>query len=130
VKPELPVVVLDHTALLALGRGNRLLSRLIDAVHRDPDLHVYVPTLCLAAATAQRPALADHIGALPSVEMIDLGYASASAVGRLIADGVDWRLAQAVDTARPDPEWPGGRPVVAELPRQYAERGVDTIALS
>ena len=128
--PTPEVVVFDHTALLALGKGTPSLSRLIHLAHHDPGQHVYVPALCLAAATAERPALADHIGGLPGLEIVELGFAAASAVGRLVADGVDWRTAQAISTARPDPEWPQGRPVLTRIPKQYDGRGVEAIGLS
>jgi hypothetical protein len=123
------VFVLDHTALAALGAGHRYLSRVIRAVHDEPDWHVYVPALCLAAAEAGRQGLADHVGALPAIEVVELGYAAASAVGRLVASGVDWRLAQAVHTGRPTIDWPTGRPIVTAEPKSYSTWGVDAIAL-
>jgi hypothetical protein len=121
--------VLDHTALAALGRGHRLLSQLVDAAHRETDRHLYAPALCLAAAVAERPPLADHVGVLPAVEVVDLGYPSATAVGRLIAAGLDWRAAQAVDAGRPTIDWPAGRPVVTAVPDTYAPWGVAVITL-
>jgi hypothetical protein len=120
-------VVFDHTALLALGKGTPMLSGFVDAAHRSPDQHVFVPALCLVAATAERPALADHIGGLPGLEIVDLSFAAASAVGRLIANGADWRTAQAISTALPDPEWPDGRPVLAAVPKHYDGRGIAAI---
>jgi len=68
-------VVLDHTALLALGAGSQLVSRMIASAHREPGRYVYAPAMCLAGAVAERPGLADHIGALLAVEVVDLGYA-------------------------------------------------------
>jgi hypothetical protein len=126
----LPAVVFDHTALLALGTGHRLLSGLVAAAHRQAGRFVYVPALCLAAATATRPALGDHIGALPAMEVVELGYAAAAMVGRLIAHGVDWQAAHALEVSRPNPEWPTGRPVLTATPKAYAGRGVTTISLS
>jgi hypothetical protein len=122
-------VIFDHTTLLALGRGTPRLSRLVTLAHQDPDQRVFIPALCLVAATAERPALADHIGGLPALQIVDLGFAAASTVGRLVASGVDWRTAQAISTARPDPEWPGGRPVLTAVPRQYDGHGIEAIAL-
>jgi hypothetical protein len=117
--PAPEAVVFDHTTLLALGKGAAYLSRLVHLAHHETDQHVYVPALCLVAATAERPAPADHIGGLPGLEIVELGYAAASAVGRLVAGGADWRTAQAMSTARPDPEWPHGRPVITIIPKQY-----------
>jgi hypothetical protein len=122
--------VLDHTALSALGHGHRLLARLVDAAHHEADRHVYAPALCLAAAVAERPALGDHIGSLPAIEVIELGYASARAVGRLVAQGVNWRSAHAVDSGRPTVDWPDGRAVVTREPHVYAGLGVRLISLN
>jgi hypothetical protein len=121
--------VLDHTALVALGSGHRMLSRLVHAAHREADRHLQVPALCLAAAVAERAALADHVGSLPAVDVVELAYSAAAMVGRLVAGGVDWRTAHAVHVARPDAEWPNGRPVVTLQPRAYAGHGVRTIAV-
>jgi hypothetical protein len=85
--------------------------------------------LCLAAAVAQRPALADHIGALPAIEVVDLGYAAASNVGRLVTDGLDWQASQAVDAARPSVEWPRGLPIVTTLPDRYRRYGIAPIRI-
>jgi len=122
-------VVFDHTALLALGSGSQLASQLVVAAHGQPGRHVYAPALCLVAAVAQRPALADHIGALPAIEVVDLGYAAASSVGRLVAGGLTWQDAQAIDTARPGAEWPRGLPVVTTFPDAYHLCGIATIPL-
>jgi hypothetical protein len=130
VSQPLPqAVVFDHTALLALGAGNRMASHVVTEAHREPGRYVYAPALCLIAAVADRPALADHVGMLPAVEVIDLGYAAAAEVGRLIGDGMDWRAAHAVDAARPSLEWPAGRPVITDAPDAYAGFGVRTIRL-
>ncbi|MGH3933964.1 MAG: hypothetical protein ACRDS1_03095 [Pseudonocardiaceae bacterium] len=95
------------------------MSRMIASSHREPGRYIYTPAMCLAGAVAERPGLADHIGTLPVVEVIDLGYADAAAVGGLIAAGVDWRTAHAINTAHPTLEWPTGRPVVTALPDPY-----------
>jgi hypothetical protein len=122
-------VVFDHTALLALGAGNQMASQVVTQAHGGTGRYVCVPALCLAAAAADRPALADHIGMLPAVEVIELGYASAAAVGRLVGDGMDWRAAHAADAARPSLEWPAGRPVVTGTPDPYVSLGIHTICL-
>jgi hypothetical protein len=123
------VFVLDHSALLALGSGHQRLSRIVREAHNHDDWIVYVPALCLAAAEASRVGLADHVGALPALEVVELGYAAVAAVGRLVADGVDWQFAHAVAVATPTPEWPTGRPVATGVPERYKGRGVATIAL-
>ena len=60
--------VVDHTALAALGRGNWFMSQLVVRAASGSGVHVFASALCLAAATAERPALADHIGSLHAVE--------------------------------------------------------------
>jgi hypothetical protein len=125
----LSVYVFDHTALLALGGGHHGLSRLVAAAHADAEHHLYAPALCVAAAVAKDPGLGDHIGALPAIVVLELGYAAAASVGALIAARVDWRLAHAVYSGRPTLDWPQGRPVVTATPRRYGSLGVRTIAL-
>ena len=122
-------VVFDHTALLALGAGSQLASRLVVTAHGQAGRRVYAPAMCLAAAVSDRPALADHVGALPAIEVVDLGYAAASAVGQLIAEGFAWQDAQAVDAARPSAEWPAGLPVVTAMPENYHRHGIATVPL-
>ncbi len=122
-------VVFDHTALVALGSGSQLASRLVVGAHGRAGRHVYAPALCLAAAVAQRPALADHVGALEAIEVVDLGYAAAGRVGRFIAAGADWRDAQAIEAARPTAEWLAGLPVVTAQPQAYQAYGITTIRL-
>ncbi|MFF1734645.1 hypothetical protein [Streptomyces sp. NPDC058247] len=114
-------VVFDETALLALGSGNRLASQFIANTEHGPTRHVYVPALCLAAADGMRAGLAEHVGALPAAEIVELDFVGASAVGRLLRSGVEWRLGHAVHLSRPTPDWPDGRHVVTEDPDLYAE---------
>lgn len=122
-------IVFDHTALLALGSGSQLASRLVVAAHGQAGRHVYAPALCLVAAIAHRPGLADHVGALPVIEVVDLGYAAAASAGRLVADGLDWQASQAVDAARPSAEWPQGLPVLTAVPDLYRPYGIAPIPL-
>jgi hypothetical protein len=128
--PDSAAVVLDHTALLLLGRGDRFLSGLVAGpARRVPGRYVYVPALCLAAAVAERPIIGEHALALPSLEIVPLGETDAISVGALITENVPWQYGHAVTTCRPDPEWPTGRPVLTSNPRPYERRGVDVIPL-
>jgi hypothetical protein len=121
-------VVLDHTALLLLGRGHPFLSGLVAApAHRAPGRHVYVPALCLVAAVAERPAIGEHVLALPAVEVIGLGLAHALTVGLLISEQMPWQHGHALATCHPDAEWPAGRAVVTAQPQQYEGRHVAVI---
>jgi hypothetical protein len=127
---SLPGVVFDHTSLLALGAGDQMLSAIVARAHLGQGRQVFVPALCLAAAASARPALGEHVGALPAMEVIELGYAAALAAGQLMRQGVDWQLAHAAVLGRPDPEWPAGRPVLTQSPKAYAGLGVVTIRVS
>ena len=124
-------VVLDHTALSLLGRGHRFLSALVAGpAHRVSGRHVYVPALCLAAAVADRPAVGEHVLALPAVDVVGLGPAHALAVGLLLAERTPWQFGHAVAVCRPDAEWPTGRPVVTAEPGRYATHHIDVIPVS
>lgn len=112
-------IVLDDTALSALGAGNIWLSSLVAVAAGSTGTHVYVPALCLSAAVAERPLLADHIGGLPSITVLDLTYTGASLAGQFIAQGTSWRQAQAVVAARPSVEWPTGAAVATSTPQAY-----------
>jgi hypothetical protein len=125
----LSVYVFDHTALLALGTGHHGLSRLVAAAHAEAEHYLYAPSLCVAAAVAKDPGIADHLGALPAIVVIEMSYSAACSVGELISSKVDWRYAQAVYAGRPTLDWPQGRPVVTTVPRRYASLGVRTITL-
>ncbi|WP_328769940.1 hypothetical protein [Streptomyces sp. NBC_00286] len=86
---------------------------------------MYVPALCLAAADGLRKGPAEHTGALPAAEIVELDFAGASTVGALLRDGVEWRLGHAVHLSRPTPDWPDGRHVVTADPgpvRGHASR--------
>ncbi len=121
--------VLDHTALGALGAGNRQLSRMIHAAYESPNEVLYVPALCLVAAVADRPGIAEHVGSLSALDIVELDYPAAATTGRLVARGVDWRAAQAIDVGRPTPDWPHGRPVATAEPKSYAGHGVAVISV-
>ncbi|MEN8649520.1 hypothetical protein ABCR94_02410 [Streptomyces sp. 21So2-11] len=123
-------VVYDESALLALGSGNRLASQFIANTEHSATRHVYVPTLCLAAADANREGIAEHVGALPSADIVELDFAGASAVGALVRGGLSWRIAHAVHLARPSLAWPDGCPVVTRSPDLYEKTSlVRTIRL-
>lgn len=123
-------VIFDHTALLALGSGSTMLSGLVSTAHTEPDQYAYTPALCLAAAIALRPGLADHVGLLPSMQVVELDYAGAAAVGGFVASGVDWRAAQAITVGRPTLDWPGGRPVLTSSPDTYTGWNVQVVPFS
>jgi hypothetical protein len=123
-------VVLDHTALLLLGRGHPFLSGLVGTPsHRVPERSVFVPALCLAAAVAERPAIGEHVLSLPAIEVVALGFSHALVIGELIAADLPWPHSHAVAVCRPDPEWPSGRPVVTNQPQPYVGQQIAVIPI-
>ncbi|MCL2780814.1 MAG: hypothetical protein FWD74_04890 [Actinomycetia bacterium] len=122
--------LLDDSAVLALGRGYPALSAFIDDATAGRAA-LAVPALCLCAAEAQRPGIAEHVAVLP-VEIEPLDLSGTISTGRLIREGVDWRIAQAVADAAPSPLYPDGRIVLSVQPGRYqatAVRPVDPGAL-
>jgi hypothetical protein len=114
--------LLDDSALLALGRGYPALSGfIVDAAAGRAVLAV--PALCLCAAEAQRPGIAVHVGMLP-IDIEPLELSAAITVGRLIGEGVDWRIAQAVSAALPSAIHPDGQVVLSVQTSRYAGTGV------
>ncbi|MFB6977469.1 hypothetical protein [Streptomyces scopuliridis] len=126
-------VILDDTAALALGAGNRMASRLVVEAEKDPTLRIYVPALCLAVAESGRAGVAEHVGALESVDITELDFAGAAAVGKRLPDqkavDADWSGAHALHLAQPSVEWPRGRPVVTVDPVRYRGAGVRVIRI-
>jgi hypothetical protein len=124
------VFVLDQTALVAMGKGNRIVSGMISGAHEDPEWRVFVPAMCLAAATAERTAIGDHVGLLPALTVVELDYPDACLAGRLIGAGLSWGAAHAAAVGRPTADFPDGRPVVTAVPEEYKDSGVATIAVN
>ncbi|KPI21419.1 hypothetical protein OK074_7384 [Actinobacteria bacterium OK074] len=132
-------VILDDTAALALGAGNSMASRLVVEAEKDPALRVYVPALSLAVAERERAGVAEHVGALPSVNIEGLDFAAAAAVGKRLRRGyeaedgdkgeADWSGAHVLHLALPTPEWPHGRPVLTRTPVRYSGTGIRTIRI-
>jgi hypothetical protein len=128
-------VVLDDTAALALGAGNRMASRLVVEAEKDPSLRVYIPAVSLAVAECERAGVTEHIGALSSIDISPLDYPAALAVGKRlrICEGddefLDWSRAHAEYMAFPSVEWPRGRPILTRNPKRYAGTGIRAITL-
>ncbi|WP_405488452.1 hypothetical protein [Streptomyces sp. NBC_00096] len=75
------MIVLDHTAVLALCRGHRLPSAIAVVEVDDPSRRAHVPALCLVAAGMELAGTAAHVGALPGLEFLPLDFAGAAAAG-------------------------------------------------
>lgn len=93
------MIIFDHTAVLALCRGHRLLSGIAVVEVDDPAQRAHIPALCLVAASLELPGATAHVGALPGLEFLPLDFAAAAAVENAAAVGVDWRSAHAVFAA-------------------------------
>ncbi|MEU8794957.1 hypothetical protein [Streptomyces sp. NPDC048643] len=93
------MIILDHTAVLALCRGHRLLSGLAVVEVDDPDRRAHVPALCLVAASLQLPGVAAHLGALPGLEFLPLDFAGAASVEQTVAAGLEWPYGHALHAA-------------------------------
>ncbi|MBG0853596.1 hypothetical protein I2W78_17520 [Streptomyces spinoverrucosus] len=134
-------VIFDDSAALALGEGNSMASRLVVEAEKDPALRVFIPALSLAAAERERAGVAEHLGALPSVNVEGLDFAGATAVGKRLrtaaaGDGAaygkdesDWSGAHVLHLALPTVEWPHGRPVLTRTPTRYRGTGIRTIRI-
>lgn len=117
--------LLDDSAVLVLGKGYPALSGfVVDAAAGRAELAV--PALCLCAAEAQRPGVAEHIGMLP-VEIEPLDLSGTFPVGRLIGRGIDWRIAQAIAAALPSAAHPDGRVVLSVDSARYEGTGIEPI---
>ena len=114
--------LLDDSALLALGKGYPALSGFIVDAAAGRAV-VAVPALCLCAAEARRPGIAEHVGMLP-VDIEPLELSAAIPAGRLIGAGVDWRIAHAVAASLPGAVHPGGRVVLSVETARYEGSGV------
>jgi hypothetical protein len=117
--------LLDDSSVLALGKGYPALSGfIVDAAAGRAALSV--PALCLCAAEAQRAGITEHLGMLP-VEVEPLDLSAAIPAGRLIGNGVDWRIAQAVAAALPSAIHPEGRVILSVDTARYQGTGVEPI---
>jgi len=117
--------LLDDSSVLALGKGYPALSGfIVDAAAGRAVLAV--PALCLCAAEAQRPGVAEHVGMLP-VDIEPLDLSAVIGAGRLIGDGVDWRIAQAVTAALPSAVHPDGRVVLSVDTARYQGTGIEPV---
>ncbi len=96
------MIILDHTAVLALYRGHRLLSGLAVVEVDDPHQRAHVPALCLVAASLELPGVAAHVGALPGLEFLPLDFAGTAAVEQAVGAGLDWAYGHAVCAAAAD----------------------------
>ncbi|MFE1951772.1 hypothetical protein ACFW9D_15020 [Streptomyces sp. NPDC059524] len=115
------MILLDHTAVIALCRGHRLLSGLAVVETDVPEQRAHVPALCLVAASLELPGAAAHVGALPGLEFLPLDFAATASVEHTVGRGVDWRYAHAVHAVALDPQ--EGQ-ILTATPEAYDGTGV------
>lgn len=113
-------VVLDDTAMVAAGRGNRLVSRLIHRAGSEPGWFLYAPSCALIEADRTRRGTAEHIAALPGVIILDLDPAAALAV----AQEDTGAAAHALHAAQPTPDRPSGGVIATASPDSWKGRAV------
>jgi hypothetical protein len=114
-------VVLDDTAMVAAGRGNILLSRLIHRAHAEPGWFLYAPACALVEADRARPGTAEHLAALPGLTVLDLDLPAVLAVVR---DTAGWAVAHTAHVAQPTPERPDGARVATAAVDDWKGRPV------
>ncbi|MCC3770492.1 hypothetical protein [Streptomyces sp. UNOC14_S4] len=115
------MIILDHTAVLALCRGHRFLAGLAVVETDDPAQRAHVPALCLVSASLELPGATAHVGALPGLEFLPLDFAASAAVEQAVTSGVDWRHAHAVYAAVSES---GEGQVLTATPEAYDGTGV------
>ncbi|WP_322749493.1 MULTISPECIES: hypothetical protein [unclassified Frankia] len=119
-------VVLDDTAMVSAGYGNRLASELIHLAHTEPGHFLYAPACALVEADRARPGTAEHIAALPAVTIVELDLAAALAVAR----DTSWAPAHVRYAAEPTPERPEGAVIATAAPDRWAGQPVRLLDLS
>jgi hypothetical protein len=92
-------IVLDESAMAAVGQGNVLASRFIHRAHAEADWFLYAPACALVEADRARPGTAEHLAAMPGITVLDLDLAAALA----IAGQQTWAAAHSQHAAQPTP---------------------------
>ncbi|MEU4895538.1 hypothetical protein AB0B12_28800 [Streptomyces sp. NPDC044780] len=114
-------IVLDDTAMVAAGRGNIVLSRLVHRAHAEPGWFLYAPACALVEADRARPGTAEHLAALPGLRILDLDLPAALALAR---DPAGWAIAHTSYAAQPTPERPDGARVATAAADEWKGRPV------
>ncbi|WP_329142642.1 hypothetical protein OIU91_03475 [Streptomyces sp. NBC_01456] len=115
------MIILDHTAVLALCHGHRFLAGLVVIEAGDLQQRAHVPALCLVAASQELPGATAHVGALSGLEFLPLDFAACAAVEEAAASGIEWSCAHAVYAAVSEAD--GGQ-VLTAAPQAYDGTGV------
>ncbi|MER6610090.1 hypothetical protein ABT282_30320 [Streptomyces sp. NPDC000927] len=119
-------IVLDDTAMTAVGRGNVLASRLIHRAHAEAGWFLYAPACALVEADRSRPGTAEHLAALPGITVLDLDLAAALAV----AQQETWAAAHSQYAAQPTPDRPDGAVIATAAPDRWKDEPVRVLDLT
>jgi hypothetical protein len=125
--PSAVDVVLDEHALLALGAGNILVSRILHQSAAADAWRVHVALAALADADRARVGVAGHVAMLDQIVFHPLDLAAV-----LAASGqprsLGWSHTRHV--AQPGPERPEGARVVTATPKEWDGAGVRILDVS
>ncbi|CAL9282691.1 hypothetical protein [Streptomyces sp. SudanB25_2051] len=119
-------IVLDDTAMEAVGRGNILVSRLIHRAHIEPDWFLYAPACALVEADRMRPGTAKRVAALPGIAVLDLDLEAALALARHST----WAAAHSQYAAVPTADRPDGAVIATTDPTRWAGRPLKVLDLT
>ena len=119
-------VILDATAMVAAGRGNRLASGIIHRAHNEPGWHLYATACALVEAERARPGTAEHLASLPRLIVLDLDLPAALAVARRR----EWADAHTLYAAQPTPDLPDGGIIATTAPQRWAGEQVRVLDLN
>ncbi|MGQ5636606.1 MULTISPECIES: hypothetical protein [unclassified Streptomyces] len=119
-------IVLDDTAMAAVGRGNVLASRLIHRAHLETGWYLYTPACALVEADRARPGTAEHLAVLPGITILDLDLPAALAIARQNT----WASAHCQHAAQPTPDRPDGAIVATTTPDRWIGEPVRVLDLN
>ncbi len=108
-------IVLDDTAMTAVGRGNVIVSRLINRAHTQTGWYLYAPACALVEADRARPGTAEHLASLPGLAIVDLDLPAVLALSR----DETWAAAHCQYAALPSPDLPDGAFIATAEPKRW-----------
>ena len=113
-------VVFDDTAMVAVGRGSQIASRLIHRAHAEEGLILYATTCAMVEAERALPGTAEHVASLAGFNILDLDLSAALAVAR----EQTWATAHTRYAAAPTLDRPDGAIVATADPERWTGQAV------
>lgn len=120
-------LVLDETAMLAAGAGNKMVSRLIHRAHNEAGWYLYAPACALVEADRARNGIAEFVASMPAVVLLELNLPAALALG---GSETTWGQAHARFAAEPTSEIPDGAFVATTDPGRWEGQPVRVFDLN